>query len=556
MADEDRRPWPRSWIIGGVTAAVAVVGLLLMVGDGDEDDAPQGPGRVGGGAPVVDREFCRQQLEDALEALRPSQLNIRSSADDLAADLNNWWSDCEAIGRLNIETDAMAPLLQPSVLERVTSDRFDPRDAAHIRDCMLYREIAKRIAGEHDSQRTRAEAAFRFAVRQMAIVPGADQPPLPCQYAALFGRGKAAHRAWLTAEVLRQLSTDCVIIEAAGEGPAADAAAALLGVIVPGEGVYLFDAAAGIAVPGAADDEAVDGDVRPATLAEARSRDDLLRRLDVPDGPAYPWTAEQLQDVSVKVIGDSSWWAPRMAGLQNRLPGEFAMTLFDGLTDNPFAASGLLGRVREAGAGGAWNEDDVSVWGFPEAQITAFYAAGGEDGAAVGDRFRVLRAPRLAMRQEDGTMIHMDSPRPLRMVRLEQLSGDLEEALRHLGAVRSAASANPADTVNQLAKEDAVYWIGLCQYALQREETALGNLDIYLREYPFGIWAASVRALRAHCLARLGRYDEAVQAMLEKSTAGRLSFGEAYRVRQWQANIDAAASGEGSTSGPEAPMRE
>ena len=535
MVDEDKRPWLRSWKFWVPGGFVALFVVLLIVGGGGDDDGPDNGGNTGEDGPVVDRDQCRRQLTGALEALQPTRLGISSSANDLANSLNIWWADCGAESRtdFDVEADSLESMLTPEVFRRVVTGRYDARDVEHLRDCLLFRRVAQEIGASFALDLDRAVAAFEFAVRQVSgLRTGSRRPAMPCVMAALFGRADPRQRAWLFAEVLRQLSIDCVVVESAGDEPSDDW---LVGAIVEGEGVFLFDPSAGIAIPGSrVDVESADA-ARPATLREVRDNDDLLRRLDAADGATYPWTAERFQQITVKVIGDSAWWSPRMARLQQELPAEFSMTVFDGLTDTPYRSVGLLDRVREAGADGLWDVDDVLVWEYPEAQSAEFHAAGGEEGAEIAERMRVLRAPRLLVPQEDGVVIERDSSRPLRMVRMQHLSGAPEEALRDYGTVRSAFSMNPV-IVNELAKEDAVYWIALCQYEMGRDESAISTLDSYLSAYPAGVWLGAVRSLRARCLARLERYEEAAEVLVEKTTGGSsLSFGEAFLLRQWQA---------------------
>lgn len=544
MTDVEQQPRLRAWMIWSGVAIIALIATVLIF------TGNSGPGRetaanTDGNAQTVNRESCRRQLEGTLEALQPERLGISSRAEYLAHNLNNWWATCGAVGtNVSVSTDSLRPLVSPAVFELVTSDRFDERDADHIRDCQLYRKQAEVIAATSVQDVDRATAAFEFAVRQVAELPAtSNQPPLPCLYATLFGRAEPKYRAWLFAELLRQLGVDCVIIEPSVNEADGSADEWLVGAIMADQGVYLFDPTAGIAIPG----PPVEGDTagpRPATLREARENDGLLRQLDVPEGPAYPWTAERLQHVAVRIISDSSWWSPRMARLQNELPGNFSMTVFDGLTDTPYQSAGLLERVRQAGGGGLWSADDVSVWEFPEIQTAAFYAAGGEQGTDLVDQMLVMKAPRLLVRHRDGKVVTTDSSRPLQLVRMQQLEGELTEALKGLNGVRSAGSTNP-EAVNELAAQDAVYWIALCQYELDHPETAESTLDIYLRNYPVGVWTAAVYTLRAHCQAQQGNYTDAAQSLMEKTADGTsLSFGEAYLVRQWQAQ--AGRTGEDS----------
>jgi TolA-binding protein len=108
--------------------------------------------------------------------------------------------------------------------------------------------------------------------------------------------------------------------------------------------------------------------------------------------------------------------------------------------------------------------------------------------------------------------------------------GELREALTAYGSIRSALPE--LGEMNVLAREDAVYWIGVCQYELQRFDAAISTLVLSLRDYPAGSWTQSGLSLLALCELERGHRDAAQQA-LETASAGSPTFREAYLKRRW-----------------------
>ena len=121
---------------------------------------------------------------------------------------------------------------------------------------------------------------------------------------------------------------------------------------------------------------------------------------------------------------------------------------------------------------------------------------------------RLLRGPRVIRREigEDGNpvLIDVDSPQPLRAVRVMHIRGELPEALTAYGSVRSALPE--LGPMNVYSREEAVYWIGVCQYELQRYDAAVSTFVLSLRDYPAGSWTQSALSLLAHprCSGAIG----------------------------------------------------
>lgn len=526
------------------SGAAAVVILLILIVAFSRND----PERVAPNAGDVDRQAAadaelQRQLRATLDGLRPERLNISADDQDIVGDLNLWWADYAATasaadGTLHAAT--IRKWLGDAAAANATAVRFSSRDAAHVRNAQMYRAIAASLAAGGRSERELATAAFELVTRHIALTSSFSAPvPVGSFEVLLAGRGTADDRIWVFAEILRQLRVDCVVLEPTT--PPADAAvpAKLVGAILKGDGVLLFDPQLGLPIP-PLDDVGGALPARAITLGEARQNDAVLRQFDVPDGAKYPWTSELLGAVTAKFIVDSTYGASRMQALQLALPAEHAATLFDGpatAADQPTLAD----RVTAAGADGGWSAESVSAWTYPEQQMTAFFAAGGEDSADVQNRLATLNGPRvLIKRQVQGTDQYVEaeeaSPEPLRLVRVRHLRGDLLTALKGYGDVRSARLELAG---NAEVREDAVHWVAVCQAELERYDVAISTLKLSLNNYPSGIWSVPTKHSLARCEALRGNLQQAVELVPATAADQAPNLADAYLARRWQALLAA-----------------
>jgi hypothetical protein len=534
---ESRRPR----ILWGI--AIGVVVLMLFVAFLRRGSAPPKPVDGSNDATATANAELQRQLRATLDGLRPERVNVSSELKDMVGDLNLWWVDYSKTVEVANGEEFAATIkdwLGDEASELVAAGRFDVRDAAHIRDALLYRSIAASLVAEGGSERQRIEAAFNRAVRQIALLPGfASTVPLGSFEVLLRGRGTPDDRIWAFSEILRQLGIECVVIEP--KSPSSDAAfpAKLVGAITKGEGVLLFDPQLGLPIP-PADDTAGVVPTRTVTLSEAKQNDALLRQFDIPGGTVYPWTAAALGDVSVRFIVDSAWASPRMLALQVALPAEYAATLFDGPAPSAETPS-LQARIVAAGQDGLWNAESVSAWKYPEQQLTAFFAEGGEDSPNVLNVLATQYGPRVLNKKKiDGveTLVEEDSQRPLRVVRIQHLRGELLSALMGYGEIRSA----PLEFDNSAVRGDAVHWVAVCQEDLQRYDSAISTLNLLLRDYPNGIWSSPSELARARCEALRGNLQQAIEKMPAPGADQSPGLANAWLLRRWQAQVAAPAA--------------
>ncbi len=256
----------------------------------------------------------------------------------------------------------------------VAGSEFTPLDANHLSECLYLTDVAAGLGVvSADPPAERADAAFRFVVRQLVLAPsvyvrtGNMLPPVPPTFVLGRGSGTGLERAVTFIALCRQLDLDAYLI---GPPQAADqpwthqgTAAAdqppngpfwAVGVRAK-EGVLLFDPWRGEAVPG----KAVG---RPITLAELKA-----------DSSACPWMADKAKPwVTADAIKEGGLFlspplaalSPRMARLQEKLKDGVGVQL---AVDWPAAV-----KAAEAASG------DAKAWGWnpPNDKFTPVRALG------------------------------------------------------------------------------------------------------------------------------------------------------------------------------------
>lgn len=498
----------------------------------------------------------QRQLQETLDGLRPERLHVSSDEVNIVGDLNLWWADYRKTVSDPDVPDAAGlagKWFGAEGADVVAADRFSSRDAAHIRNALLYRAAAVALTRDYPNDRQRAIAAFDLVVRHISLMSTFVEPtPLGSFEVLLSGRGTADDRIWLFAEILRQLRIDCVVLETSAAGADATEAATLVAAIVDDEGVLLFDPGLGLAIPAPGDDSGA-LPMSVVSFREALENDQVFRQFDIPDGPRYPWTSDALRQVKARFVLDSSYAAPRMLSLQAALPAEYTAILFDGPPPSSEKAS-LDARIAAAGADGLWDAQSVSAWQYPERQMQAFFDAGGEASQDARNRMSTLYGPRLFERQEveqGQSVVEVDvaveSKRPLRVVRVQHLRGEVPDALKGYGVIRSA----PLEAGNAEVHQDAIHWIAVCQQELGRYGAAIDNLTLLLRDYPNGLWSRSARRTMAYCEALRNQPQQAVEMLPQVAEGQTPDFADAFLTRRWLNSLKADSEPTVDSSTPE-----
>ncbi len=348
---------------------------------------------------------CTQLLTSGLDMLKPGNMGISAQEQQVVDALNNWAGEC---GK-STDSPANDPPATKGATPTVTAkgagggsttsagadafaDLYDLGDIEHIRDSWLVKDLGTAAVKSEPTDLDRAVALFDLSVRTVALNNAGD-PELPQTIydILVIGRGTAEDRAWLFGELLRQAGMDAVIVRpnaaaaAAAKTPDAKTAPTvnktasgaeprwLVGALVDKQ-VYLFDPTLGWPIP-SPDDKGITPTVRqPATLAQAAAHDELLRKLDVSPEKKYPLKASDLKSVKVEIITSGRYSEPRIKRIETFLAGNRSVVVYTPLTDVG-ARPGLRSRVENGGAG-SWKKEDVSVWDYPDRQLSAVHHLG------------------------------------------------------------------------------------------------------------------------------------------------------------------------------------
>ena len=553
-----------------VTGALVVFALAHGC-SGRPSDRKQGQK---GDKTAVDQ--CDIILNNVFTAVQPERLGITSESETAVDNLNEWAAKCVKDAKIETSADAqrvLSNLLANELLERVIATRFVSRDALHLRDALWYKKTIEFATGSADNDLDRIVHLFYYVVRNVALVDVQDDSvPLSPFDICMMGKGTAEDRAWLFAELLRQLYLDAVILRPKFSRDAGESHRNkqwLIGVLLD-DAVYLFDPRIGLPIPIDSEKPTTPLPERPATLQQVVSDDEFLRRLDTDKNRPYPLRAADLQNCHVELIGNSSYWAPRMWQLQLSLSGERSIVIFDSLADNQLHKKGLLTRVAETGAG-YWSRDDISVWPYPEVQLEGFQNLDDGQKQRLAEQQSAFTAP-IALEIDPDTLLppaidpktgqpKFDYPRKRHQkARISQLCGDFKSAIISYISIRlwkglppmripkdvitesrkEQARGRPDQTVDlaasdeflplpegmrpflsrmlpadirkihRKAAEDALFWSGACQIEQGNAKAASRTMYNYYWEryrYPNGAWTTQARYLRAISLAKTGQYD-------------------------------------------------
>jgi hypothetical protein len=530
------RRWP-VWLVGA--AALALVLFWLIPG---RPSRPAPDEQVAKGSPgTTSSETCARILESLIDGLQPERFGISVDRPVLVDTLNNWRDECRATASAGTDDASLRErLLSPEARALLATERFTDPDAAHLRTSFLAKGFVDATLRGERTDLERAVALFYAVVRSTDLIPpGVDSVPMTPYESLLFGQGTAADRAWTFALLLRQLRLDAVILRE--RGATDEATPWLVGVILPGEGVYLFDPRLGLPISAV---EVKNGEEvsplprTPLTLQQVREDPSSLRQYDRANDP-YPWDVARLANVEVRAIGAPSTWAPRVGELQAQWPA--SVEVYDGLGATELRPVGLFERLVQAGAGGLWTEHDVGVWTYPETRLQAVSDLPESLQQEVQARASILQAPFTirAFQPEEGGEVQVEFEAPARNLenaRLRHLLGDHESALqvylRSRLSVKQLPNGQPVGE-NIFAADLASFWVALAQYDQANYRVAAETAERYLRTPGPGTRVIPVMFLMALSLAEEGRRAEAAQVLRTLGPEAPQAAGFDWLIRRW-----------------------
>jgi len=481
-------------------------------------------------------EKCAALLENGINLVRPDSLGLlsldglfRSDAKTAAERLSQWLRrpDCREAVPTEPLTDAakeqIAGLLGSEGVTRVSTERLTPFDAAHIRDALLDFSTADNLSRGAERDVDRAVALFAYVARTISPqATGSVELPLTAYEAELLGRGSAEDRAWLFANLLRQLRIDSVIIRPA-DATETDPwwVAALLD-----DGVYLFDAVLGLPVPSSKSSNDVGTTLlpEPASWAEVLEQPHLLIDYRKAAGlDAAEIDAARLKSPQVELVGSESFWIQPMERLELSLTEDRGVLLYDPLHDTQ-AGPGLISRVASAGAS-HWNADSIGVWPYTRRVRDARTNLPESQSQRLTQRVEPYLGP-VYVNTEGATPVAEPPSRELWEKRIWHMSGRPAPAIGAYLKIRHTALTpdpllSPNDqSLNSKAGDEALYWVAQAQFDVRDFETAATTAGDYIADG--GDRSDEAAGLIALCLAAQGKTDEAAKAVdaLPETTPG------------------------------------
>ena len=448
-------------------------------------------------------------------------------------------------------------------LERLGEFEFAPQDLAYLQQTQWLHDVASRVRQERSpphlapwlkameasslmesEQLAAAERLFDWTVRNVQLEPLPPPPKGPAATAGegtepvspaslgevgpgyghlplqllLQGRGDAHERGRLFILLCRQAGIQAVMLgridETVSSQPQPWVAAAFVG-----RELYLFDPALGLPIPGP-------GGEGIATLEQVLADEAVLRQLDVPGGPAYPYAIADLKNIAVLIEAEPESFARRFELLQAALPSSRRMIL----AQRPESVEPKLRQCKGISS--------VSLWRVPYEAI--LYQSGRHN--------KIAASPDLQLAFEREERIFMQSDTPLLLGRnlhlqgkfesTDQLPGarsfylqarlpdDVRDKLYESATFRSRIGFNqplPEDdkqkqvmletmvTMIRRAKEHATYWLGLTYFEAGKYDAAVEWLDLRTLGAPLpSPLVPSARYNLARAYEAIGQHEKAM----------------------------------------------
>jgi len=473
-------------------------------------------------------------LNAAVNMMQPERLGINARPEQAAGLLNQWRAtqlEIEGVERLSeplseASREFLEAGLSDEAMQRVLRDDFTAEDAKHVRTGRLMKAIVEHAVKGVDGELNRAEVLFEYVARNVQLVSDAKALPLMPYEILVFGEGTAADRAWVFAELLRQLKQDAVIVKAAPSDPAAPW---FVAAVVDRE-LRLFDPLRSAAVPSANPDDPL-----PAGLADL-SQPSVWKALT---GEAeIPLPADAWKTVRVELIGTSALWSPRHAKLESVLTGADSVVISQRLTGDRGDSSAILNRMAQLEAADD-REIEVGIWNHPQQRVPAYQAA-----ESLDDAWKPFQAPlQIAEDPETEETIIGNPSWGLLKTRTDQLMGQYMKAIQSYSGIRLRHRHIPTEvpidvrTMHSDAAEDAYFWAGVCQIEQRNLVDAARKFGGYIEEtekFVSNRHLDQARVLRGRCLAQIGEVTQAIEAVAQLESESPAYETASFLKRQWE----------------------
>ena len=558
-------------LLGGL-----IVAVFLLSGCGEKKQPAAGTttgpeGVTGATGQSQEVNVADESLKSILEMLRLESLGFTSPEESVVGLVNQWQLSVMQAEKIEFREEepldataqsALQAHLPAKSLSQIRRTAFNTADIERIRDLLLVNAAAQKTAASVKTDLERAVKLFDNLVRNTDLITQrSENLPLSVFDLSLTGKVTAAERAWLFAELLRQLKIDSVILTsgaATKAEPASDtpqwnsAQPFLIGVLINKE-VYLFDPVLGLPLTLASSTDAAPA---VATLAQTKADDKILRQYDIENGAAYPITADWLKSPRVLVVGDPCLWSARFHRLQSAFTGARSVVIADGLLDRK-DQPGSLSRVGQW-PGKVWEASQVGVWAFPTEQLANLGELTSSQKQVAEQIIDPLKMPvKASIVKDEKTKLEKEVRIPtyqFMLARMEHLQGNFDEAVRGY-TLSLTRLQNPTfqEKVERTriaylkAIEDTRFWTAVCkidQGTSSDVRIAVDRLVVYLRTYPEGEWSDACHLMLGRILAERGEFQAAVDELGKVVPEHPQISGIQFIKRQWTKKIPTPAGTE------------
>lgn len=550
MSTSERPFWTSlpARILMGLLGLVVLAALLIPTGGKEEPPPPPPP------LEEVVENSCTRDLKRVLGGIAPGRLGISTGSADLAVELNRWYKKCgsEINEDLSQELDAIRELGGEKLVQQIQEERFLAEDVEHVRMSLLAKEIVRTNLNTEQNLKAQVTDLFNYVVNQIILVkadssPISNLPATPYQ-SLIWGMGTAEHRAWVFSTLINQVGLlDTFIIV-----PNRKAEHWLVGVLIPGSEIHLYDLRLGLPIPNPETDQKDAFPKLAATVSDVVENPEILKQLST-DHAQYPLESNDFKELEVGLIGQPSLWSTRMAELQYMITPFQNVQLFSGLGKN--ALDETLGtqydRVSSlAKQAEQWQVKKIFLWEFPTEQVAQFNAAQNDPNNPVNLLEAIFAGPQLIKVDPLSGQVVVDpitnapifaaAKKTLHAVRVEQLQGNYRDALAHFGPIVTSYKTNPSP-LNEEAATLAALWIGISQLDSKRFQAAENSFDRFtstLRQsrtqlLPVAEMRRAAMLWKASIQVQQQEIPQAIET-LKSAQAMKSRTREEYLIKRWQ----------------------
>ncbi|QDT95410.1 hypothetical protein [Gimesia aquarii] len=491
---------------------------------------------------------CNSYIDNAMSMLEPDRLGISATLESAIELLNQWTSKCGNFdSKPPVITDSQKPFLKKYLSEaqlaKMDLTRFTKLDGKFIRNSQLFKGMINAAIEGKTNDKDRATSAFYYCINNIALITDEKNVvPLSPYEICILGAGSAEQRAWVYINLMRQLRIDAVLFRPAKPAPFK----LLVGVLIDEE-IYLFDPVLGLPIP--ATEQPANSILiqNPATLASVYKSPEILKNIYGEDAENR-FSAEELKNAQVLIMGQSCEWSARMRRLEDSLSRKQTFVLFRNL-DEFEGDPGFIAHIQTIGKG-ILKEADIKVSEYPDEQMRKSAAATGEIAKRIKAMKLPFRAPvpydaKARVQNADGLFKVQWGPpsKKLLKTRTTQLMGDQQAAISSYVTTRLEAGF-PVDLVvpqetrlmHLMAAQQAAYFLALGQYLQGEDSSASKSFNDYLRLYsrvePDRTLAAMY--LMAISDAKAGKLSSAIYSVSENKPPAAIKPAFQYFKERWK----------------------